>query len=249
MSFGTMRKKHCGCSFLLRNAPPSRRSPFFARERSISFIVNRFLTMQPDPSQPRQLHNQKLGITSNIPEAFVSVVVQRSRFVTVLAWIFIAFSGFGTFISVLQNIMIQTVFNNPELDKAFHSSPPDVPPFALFMIGHMQLFFLAFLLFSVFMLVSSIGLLRRWNWARLCFIGLMVLTIVWQLVGLGIQFSMFSSIREQISSASAQGGPNMGAFVIAIGVVSILFALGFSVLFGWIVKKLMSAPIAAEFRG
>lgn len=215
---------------------------------NISFTVDRFRNMQLGSSQPRQRHNWKLGITFNIPEAFVSVVVQRSTFVTVLAWIFIALSGFGTFISILQNIMIQTVFNNPELDKAFHSSSPDVPRFALFMMGHMQLLFLAFLLFSVFMLVSSIGLLRRWNWARLCFIGLMVLTIIWQLVGLGIQFSMFSSIREQVSNASAQGGPNMGAFVIVIGVVSILFALGFSVLFGWIVKKLVSAPIAAEFR-
>lgn len=172
----------------------------------------------------------------------------KSTFVTVVAWIFIALSGFGTVIALLQNILVQTVFRSPDVTQAMHVSPPGAPPFAAFMATHFQWFFLAFLLVSAFMLVSSIGLLRRWNWARLCFVGLMVLAIAWQLAGLGLQFVMFSSMREQFSIASAQGGPDMAPFFIAIAVVSILFAIGISAVFGWIVKKLLSAPIAAEFR-
>ena len=174
---------------------------------------------------------------------------QRSTFVTVLAWIFIVLSGFGTAIAILQNIMIQTVFNSPEFNQATQTMPPGAPPFAAFMMSHFQLFFIAFLLASVFMLISSIGLLKRWNWARLCFIGLMALAIAWQLAGLGIQFSMFSSMHEQFSSAATQGAPDMAPFFIAIAVFSVIFALGFSLLFGWIIKKLVSAPIAGEFRG
>jgi hypothetical protein len=117
------------------------------------------------------------------------------------------------------------------------------------MMSHFQLFFVAFFLALAFMLISSIGLLKRRNWARLCFIGLMALAIVWQLAGLGFQFSMFSSMHEQFSAAATQGAPDMAPFFIAIAVFSVIFALGFSFIFGWIIKKLISAPIAAEFAG
>ena len=42
-------------------------------------------------------------------------IAQRSTFVTVVAWVFIVLSGFGTLISLLQNLMIQTVFTSPEV--------------------------------------------------------------------------------------------------------------------------------------
>ena len=188
-----------------------------------------------------------MRIAVNIVEVVVSAVEGRSTFVTVLASVFIALSGFGTIISILQNVMIQTIFNRPEFNKTLRSLPPDAPPFAAFMMGHFQLFFLGFLLVSLFMLISSIGLLKRWNWARLSFVGLMLLAIIWQLVGLGMQFFFFSSLPEQFSAAATQSGPNMWPFVVAIGVMSALLGAGLCVLFGWIIKRLMSAPIAAEF--
>ncbi|MCR6496750.1 hypothetical protein LJB71_11415 [Thermomonas sp. S9] len=171
---------------------------------------------------------------------------KQSTFVTVVAWIFIALSGFGTAISILQNIMVQTVFRSPEVSQAMQAPPPGAPPFAAFMATHFQWFFLAFLLISAFMLASSIGMLRRRNWARLSFIGLLSLAILWQVGGLALQFSMFSSMREQFSAAG-QGGPDMGPFFIAMAVVSVLFAVGFSVLFGWIIKRLLSPAVVAEF--
>jgi len=178
----------------------------------------------------------------------VSANEQRSTFVTVIAWIFIALSGFTTVISILQNIMIQTIFSNPEFSQETKALPPDAPAFAAFMIEHFRLFFFAFLLASAFMLVSSIGLLKRRNWARLCFIGFMALAIVWHMGGLAIQFSMFSAMHEQVSAAATHGAPDMAPFFIAMAVFSVVLALGFSFLFGWIIKKLISAPIAAEFR-
>ena len=178
----------------------------------------------------------------------MSHVQQRSTFVTVVAWIFIALSGFGTVISVLQNIMVHTMFRGPEFDAMLHGPTPGMPPFAVFLFAHFELFVFATLLLSAFMLVSSIGLLRRWNWARLCFVGLMGLCIAWQLVGMAVQFSMFASMREQFAAASTLGGPDMGPFFIAIAVASVLFGLAFSALFGWIAMRLLSAPVVAEFR-
>ena len=58
---------------------------------------------------------------------------------------------------------------------------------------------------------------------------------------------MFSSMREQFSGAAVQGGPDMGKFFIAMAVVSVLFAIAFAVLFGWIIKRLVSPAVVAEF--
>jgi hypothetical protein len=171
----------------------------------------------------------------------------RSTFVTVVAWIFISLSGFATIISILQNIMIQTMFSGPEMEKALQApTAAGAPPLAAFMTSHFQLFFFAFLIVSALMLASSIGLLKRKNWARLLFIGLMILGIVWQLGGLVLQFTMFSFMQD--SFTNAPGAPNIKPFIIGVAVVSVMFALGMSGLFGWIVKRLLSPTVTAEFK-
>ena len=179
----------------------------------------------------------------------MSELKQRSTFVTVVAWIFIALSGFGALIGVLQNIMVQTIFRSEEFGQAMQTTPgqPDLPPFVSFMFENFQWFFLVALLANVVMLVISIGLLKRRNWARLCFIGLMILSILWQVAGLAIQATMFSFAHDQFAAAQAQGAPDMTLFFVVMGVVCVVFALAFGALFGWIAWKLASKPIAAEF--
>lgn len=175
-------------------------------------------------------------------------IQQRSTFVTVVAWIFIALSGFATIISVLQNIMIQTMFASPELEKAMAAPvPPDTPAFAAFLMHNIPLFFAAFLVVSAVTLAASIGLLLRKNWARVTFMGIMALGIVWSVGGLVMQFAMFSQMQD-MAAAAPPGAPDMGAFFTAIAVVSVLFALGFSALHAWIIYRLRSPEIAAEFR-
>lgn len=169
-------------------------------------------------------------------------------FVTVVAWTFIALSGFGTIILILQNIILHTIFSRPEFNQSVQAPPPGMPPLIGFLMDHFQLFAFIFLVASALIFVSSIGLLKRWNWARICFIGFMVLAIVWQIAGISMQFYMLPTIRSQIADASMQGGSFMELFSVFITVVATLFGLGLSVLFGWIAKKLMSAPIAVEFQ-
>lgn len=171
--------------------------------------------------------------------------IERSTFVSVVAWIFIVLSGFGTMMSILQNVMIQVVMADPAVRDAMQTPPMDAPAFAIFLFSNFQLFFLLFLLVSALTLASSIGLLLRRNWARVAFIGLMALGVVWNLGGLALQLWMFSSMREQF--AALPEGPDMQPFFIVISAVSVLFALVFSGLFGWIARRLLSAPVAAEF--
>lgn len=175
----------------------------------------------------------------------MSDTINRSAFVTVLAWIFIVLSGFGTMISLLQNIMVQIMFNAPEMEKSLQTLPPGAPPFVAFMISHFQLFFFATFVLTAVTLVASIGLLKRRNWARLYFVAFMILGIVWNFGSLALQFTMLSSMQS--SFPSVPNAPDMKPFMMVMAAMSVLLALGFSALFGWIAKRLLAPAVAAEF--
>jgi len=95
----------------------------------------------------------------------------RSSFITILAWILIVMSGFAAFISILQNIMIHTLFPADQMQAAIASTKnsPNIPWFVEFMFNYFRWFVGAFLLLSLSTLVSAIGLLKRKNWARIVF--------------------------------------------------------------------------------
>jgi hypothetical protein len=99
----------------------------------------------------------------------------------------------------------------------------------------------------VLTLVSAIGLLKRLNWARLCFIGIMALAVLWSLLSLVLQWMMSSFMLEQFAAASGENGIDMRPFFLAVTVMSAVFSLGFGVLFGWIAKRLLSPEVVAEF--
>jgi hypothetical protein len=177
--------------------------------------------------------------------------VPQSTFVTVLAWIFIVLAGFATLISLLQNVMINTVFPVDELQSASHSSASnDAPAAAMFLASHVKLFFAAFLVVTASTLVAAAGLLRRRNWARLAFVGILLLGISWNVVALVAQQFFFASMPVVPPDAPPHfraESQAMEGFFMVMRVVSVVMAVGFSVLFGWLVKRLLSASVAAEF--
>lgn len=171
----------------------------------------------------------------------------RSTFVTVVAWIFIVLTGFTTLMALLQNIMFATVMPF----DAMHADAPGetgLPAFIAFMFSHMRALLLAFLLLCAASLAAAIGLLRRKEWARLTFIAMLVLGIAWNLGGLALQYWMFSSGATGAPDASAEFRDQFERVAHTMLAISAAFALGFSVLFGWIAGKLMSTRIRAEFQ-
>jgi len=161
----------------------------------------------------------------------------------VLAWIFIVMSGLSTIISMLQNFMLFLVFPSSRMVE-FMRSPeiaPRIPPIHRFMFSHIQLIMPAVLLISVLTLVSSIALLKRKNWGRIVFVALMALGIVYSL---GLVFLLPVLSREMPYGPAAQ------EFEAAFSIVRVfmtVFSLGLALLLGWIIKRLMSEPIRAEF--
>lgn len=176
------------------------------------------------------------------------VTPPRSTFVTVLAWIFIALSAMATCIAVLQAIMFAFFFSHEAFSgPQMQAQLQHMPPASAFMARYAMAIFPVFWVSTVVMLVSAIGLLRRWNWARRLFIALLALGILWNLGGLILQHLMIGSITMPADpdNAALQG---MRIMMTVIQVLSAIAAVAISVLFGWIIRRLLSAPIVAEFR-
>lgn len=174
----------------------------------------------------------------------------RSNFVTVVAIVFIALAGFATLIALLQNLMFQLLFE-PMLQRqmATQPLPAGLPPAAAWVFGHMIWFFRAFLLLSAITLAAAIGLLRRHDWARRLFIALLALGIACQLPGIGLQWWWVGSVQHLMlpPNAPAHFADDMRGFMLAMRIFSALFAIVLCVLFGWIIRRLCSAPVRAEF--
>jgi hypothetical protein len=178
--------------------------------------------------------------------------VQRSQFVTATAWTFIVLAGCMTLLSLLQNVMIQVMLRSSGMREAMaelHSeNHAGMPLFAVNMFTVMPWIFAANLILCISTLIAAIGLLQRKEWARLMFIALMAIGIIWNVGGIALQWYMFSAMSHLASGANSQIGPEFSVFMIGIAVVSFLFAATFSFLFGWIIKRLCDPVIAQEFR-
>ena len=174
--------------------------------------------------------------------------IRRSTFVTVLAWIFIVMAGFATLISILQNIVIALMFPAAEMQAAAARAQdqPGVPWFASWMFNHVQAFFLFFLVASASTLVASIGLLKRKNWARLLFIILMALGVVWNIAGVVMMFFFFSSFGD-VAVANQPAAEHFDVIFKVMLAFNCLMVAGFIWLFGWIIKRLVSEDIRREF--
>jgi hypothetical protein len=174
----------------------------------------------------------------------------RSSFVSVVAWTFIAIAGFASFIAVLQALMFVFVFPAglfppPESAKGLE----EMPAFFRFMFQHIKWFFVCFWTLSIVTLVCAIGLLRRHNWARLAFVAIMAIGIVWNLSGIWLQGQMMSSFPkpplQDPHAAAFQAGFETMMTIMRFAMAA--FAIAISALFAWIIKRLVSRSVKAEF--
>lgn len=174
----------------------------------------------------------------------------RSTFVTVIGWIFLVLSCFALLMVLLQGFIMQVAFSGSEFREALQtasSQRPGVPPLSLFALRHMTWFLLVPAVALILSFVASLGLLRRWAWARLLFIALMIIGIIWNLAGLVLQFFMMPSMQQAFAHLPPEA-PDLQTFMSVIMIVGALFAIGYCVLFGWIAKRLMAPAIKAEFK-
>ncbi len=183
-----------------------------------------------------------------ISTSATSTAPARSRFITVLAWSFIVLGGLSSLVSLLQLYLVYAFTPLQELKVSFASSAEfqSLPLAISFVVMHIELLFSLLLLLSVFSLVTGIGLLQRKNWARLCFIALMLIAIAWNCINLALSYTVMSQL-----SASSAGLSNLATSVEAIQnivmLAGVVFNLAFSASFAWLAWRVCRPAIKAEF--
>ena len=154
----------------------------------------------------------------------------RSTFVSVVAWVFLAFAVMGVFAGLLQNIMLAMVF--PTSDS---SGAPSTTHFRS-VVGRPWHWFAVTLLVPAATVFASIGLLRRKDWARRLFMGILALGAVWLLSGLFSTPFDADGLSEDIVR-----------FLRVTQILMAVLAIGLVSLFVWIIWRLSSASVRAEF--
>ena len=171
----------------------------------------------------------------------------RSLFVTWTAWVFIVMAAFGSASALVQNAAVTSLL------PGLHDGSP-LPLLTGLLIGYLPWVVGTGLVMSLATLASAIGLLLRLDWARRAFIGVLVVAIVANLMGLWLQHEVVQSVVSQTLGSSLRGvavPPELlgvfGGFVTATRAMAVLVTLGACALLAWIIGRLMSARVRQEF--
>lgn len=171
---------------------------------------------------------------------------RRSTFVTVLSVIFIVLSAFWAATSLLQAALFSLMSFMPCFTDQMQK---DMPPLSAFLFTHSVLFALANLAAAAAMLFASIGLHFRKNWARVLFIALLVLGIVYMIATVVVQIAFPEWSEVSIPKFAPElVARTFHAFMVVVLVAQAVMSVGFGVLFGWIIKRLLSPEVRREFQ-
>lgn len=166
--------------------------------------------------------------------------VPQSSFVTVLAWVMIAFGVFGILMSLLQNVLVNMFL--PVLESVIPlTGPAEALPIAFFRVA-----MLTALAFSVFMTYGAYALLKRRNWARILYIVMFIFNAILHVLvaaAFGLGFSLIDLPAGDTELMSPEIQSALRAMAIALAILMFAMAVGYV----WLVHRLRSPAIAAEF--
>ena len=166
----------------------------------------------------------------------------RSRFVNFIAWVFILLAAFAGEWAVIQHA------TQPWATLAV--DPSTLPGLTGWLVRHAPWVFSAAIALSLAMIVCAFGLLRRIEWARRIFVGLLIVAIGVDLAGLWLQQEF---VRLLVDSALRQAPLTQPAADLFGGVLTMARVLaGFvtlvaSVVLAGIIRRLMSPSVRQEF--
>ena len=172
----------------------------------------------------------------------------RSRAVTVVAWLALAISALEM-LGALGSALVLALAPPAEIARVLSTVTRDtavvrVMPRALWFELHHPVLVrsVQFVLWTV-AVIASFGLLRRRDWARRLFIGLLGLAIVSVVFGFYTGQSMVLSLFSRPGRAGGQTPEGVGSG-LALGWLMILAVVGVLV---WLVVWFRSARVRAEF--
>jgi uncharacterized membrane protein len=173
----------------------------------------------------------------------------RSTFVTVVAWIALAWSALATlgalgsllFLAVTPTATVNAVVNRVTQDSSFQLLPA---PYQL-LAHHVYLVALVKVVWWATVLVVSIGVLRRKEWARRAFVAVLGIEIVLVIFGTVLGQSIGMKLATQLAARSRSGQvpPGMGSGLALGG----LFGIAIVAILVWLLLRFRSDRVRTEF--
>jgi len=171
-------------------------------------------------------------------------VGSRSRFVTFVAWLFIALSAFACTWAVIQNATQSSWAADLVVDKG------GLPWLSGLLASYLPWVLSCAAALSLATLACAIGLLRRVEWARRMFIGLLLVAMVVDLGGLWLQ-QEFGHLLVQSALGQAtlphRAAELLAGTVTTARILAGLLTLAACAALGGIIRRLMSPAVRQEF--
>jgi hypothetical protein len=188
--------------------------------------------------------------TANPPKEIPSPRESRSQLITLFAWFNIVLCGLSVFACLGMMLLFKTllpadqmmaVMQSPEIQKI-------VPASAMFALRHIQAILAASLALSAVMFIASYALLKRRNWARLFWVVMMGLMVVWFMAGLFFQPDISSFLPPELNNAPPEIQAQLRAMIETARISGYALSIVQAVLFVWVIWRFCSQDIRMEFQ-
>jgi len=166
---------------------------------------------------------------------------KHSEFVNVVSYISMALGAVSALSVFGQYVKLRSGLSDAEKEMLAVFDQVEIPQIFKLMLDNMDLILACSLLFSVALLITGVGLLKRKNWARLCCIGLLVWTILFSLVALVAMFFFLTDFPLF--------PPNFSFVITLVHVFNSIFTAAYCAVLCWLIYKLCTVKIRAEFTG
>src|SRR5881296_1441145 len=180
----------------------------------------------------------------------IPVASARSTFVTVVGWLFLLLGALAT-LGSLTGVLVLAATPAATIDAIVSHVAQDsasthlLPGFFRVILHHPYLVSLMRLVWWAAVVIVSIGVLRRKEWARRSFVAVLGIAIVGVIitlvVGLSIGMSLAALIASRTPTRQVPAGMGTGfalASFLEIGVAALLL---------WLLFKFRSASVREEF--
>lgn len=170
----------------------------------------------------------------------------RSNSVTLLAWVFIIIAALMTLIGIAQHLLVYWLVPTfiPELRESLRYAPA----LARFIAAHLHWLIGLFTALSIALMVASIGVLHRHDWARRLFINLLITGLVLLVIHLAMM-TLFMAEFPLVRATLYRKQADIENFQTLIIGFNALLTIGLSAVLIWVCHYLNLPKVTVEFRG
>jgi hypothetical protein len=171
-----------------------------------------------------------------------------SKFVTVMAWICIGLGAMNIASGLLQALLLLISSPAVTVQRLSESAGLNLPPLLTWAINHLGLLnFLSILLSALFTWISY-GLLKRFEWARLSFIALLILSAIGFFIGADLFLRALAWVNVSYTAGVVEMDDPMNQMQQVMRYTLYTSAVMIAALHGWIAYLLCRPTIRAEFK-